>query len=162
MNEQPGVLLAMLVRDLLNQPEGEVVILGRDNMDRENFTALQIVIDSLSPALRLNSSQKYDGDAEEMTYSQTWRQQFTINFYGDGAWSELLKFSLLLKSQKAYELQRDSGVDVLLTSSATDVKLLTGEQYSERYEVECNVMFTAAIAEEVLRIDTAQTEITEG
>lgn len=159
---QPKQKLAMFVRDLLNQPEGEVVILGRENLRRDDFNALQIVVDSLGKARRLSKAQKYNGVMEKMQHSASWSAPFTINFYGDEAYAQATKFVLLTDSQVGYELQRDMGVGIYLTSELTDVKLLAGEQYSNRFELELNVTFTESATVDVLRIDVAQTDITEG
>jgi len=156
----PGIIgLAKFVRDLLTQPEGQVVIVGRHNVRREDFTGLQIVIDAVSAGSRLNSSESYDGDAEVATYSQQWMQPCTVNFYGNEGYDQAQLFTLLAQSQKGYEIQRDSGVAVYDVSTITDVKMLTGDQFSARYELSCNVQYTIKTGVSTLRIDTAQTEI---
>ena len=153
----PGILgLALFVRDLLVQPEGSVVQIGRDNFRREDFTALQIVIDSLSLAQRLGTNEIFDEDNEVISIDQAWALPCTINFYGDGGYAQAEKLSLLVRSQIGYELQRDSGVTIREVQSITDVKLLTGEQYSERYEVAVNVRYVTAIDIPTLRIDTLE------
>lgn len=157
----PQKKLAMYVRDLLQQPENTVVVLGRTNINQSDLTSLRIAIDTMGAARRLNVAEKYDGDLEEMTHAQQWVQPCVINFYGDLAWQEVSKFCLLSRSQTGYELQRDSGLAVFLASSITDVKLLTGENFSNRFEIAVNVQFTESITESVLRIDEAQFTITE-
>lgn len=157
----PQKRLAMYVRDLLQQPEGQVVVLGRTNIDQDDLTSLRIAIDTLGNARRMNRSQDYNGDTEVMTHAQQWSQPCTVNFYGDDAYEQVQKFTLLNYSQTGYELQRDSGIAVFMASSITDVKLLTGEHFSNRFEVQLNVQFTESITESVLRIDEAQTLIIE-
>lgn len=152
----PQKLLAVYVRDLLQQPEGDVVVLGQHNVDQSDLTSLRIAIDTMGNAKRLNVSRSYDGDAEEDKHAQQWLQPCVINFYGDDAWSEASKFSLISNGQRGYELQRDSGVSVFTASSITDVKLLTGENFSNRFELAVNVQFTESATESVLRIDEAQ------
>lgn len=154
----PLIQFAKYVRDLLAQPEGEVVILGRENMRRDDMTGLQIVVDELEPTRRLTTAQKYDGDSEVMTHSQQHRGIFSVNFYGDGAFEQTQKFILIKNSQKGYELSRDLGIDVYTPTGYQNLKLLTGEQYSERYQIECNVIFTVSAAVDTLRIETAQIE----
>lgn len=158
---EPSKLLAIYVRDLLQQPEGEVVVLGRANIDQDDLTSLRIAIDANGIATPMNINEQYDGDAEEMTHAQQWHQSCVINFYGDGAWQEAQKLILLNRSQTAYELQRDSGLSVFLASSITDVKLLTGENFSNRFEMAVNVQYTLSVTETVLRIDEAQFTIIE-
>lgn len=162
----PAQRLAIVVRDLLQQPEGYppngVVFLGRNNVLVSDRSRLQIAIDTNGPAAPLTRGEKYDGDAEEMTHSQQWRQPCTIDFYGDEAFDEAKKFALLIQSQVGYELQRDNNVAVYVASSINDVKLLTGERFSARYQLELNVQTTESATVGVLRIDTAQIETTEG
>lgn len=161
MSVSPQKRLAIYVRDLLQQPEGDVVVLGRDNIDQEDLTSLRIAVDTAGPAKRRNVSRQYDGDAEEMTHAQQWVMPCVINFYGDGAWQEAQKFSLITNGQRGYELQRDSGLAVFLASSIIDVKLLTGENFSNRFELALNIQFTESAIESVLRIDEAQFTIIE-
>lgn len=151
--------LARFVRDLLNQPEFTVVQIGRNNFRRDDFTGLQIIIDSLGPAERLNTSERYDGHSEVMTYAQQYSAPCTINFYGDDAYDQAARFSLLVQSQCGYELQLEHGITVFSTGTITDVKWLTGEQYSARYELALNVQYTVDADVDTLRIDTAQTDI---
>lgn len=151
--------LARFVRDLLGQPEFTVVQIGRNNFRRDDYDALQIIIDNLGPAVRLNSSEKYDGDAEIMTYAQQWRAPCTVDFYGDEAYDQAQKFILTCQSQAGYELQLQHGVTIYEASQITDVKWLTGEQYSARYQVSLQVQYTISADVETLRIDEAQTDI---
>ena len=157
----PQQRLAMYVRDLLQQPEGSVVVLGRHNVRQDDLTALQIAVDTMGPARRMNVSRKYDGHIEEMTHAQQWVQPCVINFYGDQAYAEAQRFMLISHGQTGYELQRDSGIAVFLASQITDVKLLTGENFSSRFEIALNVQFTESAVESVLRIDAADVTIIE-
>lgn len=152
--------LARFVRDLLSQPEFDVVQIGRNNFRRDDYNSLQIIVDNLGPAVRLNTSQKYDGDAEQMTYAQQYRAPCTVDFYGDDAYAEAQKLLLTMQSQAGFELQRRHGVTIYEAGSITDVKWLTGEQYSNRYQVSLNVQYTISADVSTLRIDEAQTDIT--
>ena len=157
----PQQLLAIYVRDLLGQPEGSVVVLGRHNVDRNDLTSLRIAVDTDGPATRRNASRSYDGDAEQVQHAQQWSQPCVLNFYGDDAYGEAKRFMLITNGQRGYELQRDNGVAVFLASTVTDVKLLTGEDFSNRFELAVNVQYTESATEDVLRIDTAQFTIIE-
>lgn len=148
-------LLGLFVRDLLVQPEGSVVQVGRNNFRRDDFTALQVVVDTLGASNLLASSEKFDGELESMAYTQSWSMPCIINFYGDGAAAEAIKFSNIIQSQAGYELQRDLGLTVYDVGTITDVKLLTGEQYSERIELALNIRFTTTTNIDTLRIDEA-------
>lgn len=150
--------LALFIRDLLVLPES-VINIGRENFDREDFTALQIVVDTLGQATPLSKNESFDGVAEEIEYAQQWQAPCTVDFYGDGAFEEATKFLLLVQSQASYELQRDNGISIYHSSALTDVKSLTGEQYSERYQLALNVQYTISAKVDTLRIDTAQVTI---
>ena len=149
------VRLAKFVRDLLGQPEFTVVRLGRANQEREDFTALQIVIDAISPAETISQATEYDGDAEVMTYALQYQLATTINFYGDGAYNELQRFAMLRRSENGLSLQKSLGLEVYTPRGFTDLKFLTGEQYSERFELNCTIVYTETVTENILRIDTA-------
>ena len=155
-----GILgLYTFIRDLLNQPEGTVMILGRNNLRRDDFKELQIVVDSLSPAVLLGRGEQYDGDLEELTHSQRYQVPCTVDFYGDDAYTQAMQFALLLQSQAGYELQRDGFIRVFDISTVTDVKSLTGSQYSQRHQITVNVMYNESITLNVLRIDTLQSTL---
>lgn len=150
--------LAIFIRDLLTLSES-VIKIGRQNFNRNDFAALQIVVDTLGQSIPLSRSDNFDGDSEEMEYSQQWQSPCTIDFYGDDAYTTATDFLLICQSQTGYELQRDNGITILDTNALTDVKALTGEQYSERYQLGLNVRFTLSKKVETLRIDTAQINI---
>lgn len=151
--------LARFTRDLLAQPEFTVIQIGRNNFRRDDFSSLQIIIDSLGPAVRMNTSEKYDGETELINYAQQYRAPCTVNFYGDDAYTQASKFALLTQSQAGYELQLEHGIAVFSVGSITDLKWLTGEQYSARYEIALQVQYTINASVSALRIDTAQTDI---
>ncbi len=149
---------AIFIRDLLGYSES-LIRIGRQNYDIDDFTTAYIGVDSLGPAMRLSSGEEYDGDAEVMTYVQQWRAPITISFYGDGAWARAYKFSLLISSQAGHELQMSQGIGVLLTSGITDVKILAGQEYGERYEMELNILFNTTEDVATRRIDTVRLEV---
>lgn len=149
---------AIFVRDLLDYDE-QLIRIGRLGFDIDDFETAYIGVDSLGSAVRLGSGESFDGDAEIITYQQQWRAPVTLSFYGAGAWGRATNFSLLVKSQKAYELQRSQGIGVFQTSQLTDVKILTGQQYGERIEISFNVQYSISADVETLRIDTAQIEL---
>ncbi len=155
----PAQRLAIYVRDLLQQPEGDVVQIGRDNMNREDFNALQIVIDQISPAALESSSKSYDSDLEEQTFYSTFKTPMTIDFFGDDGYMEALKFTALKNSQIGYEIQRDSGITVYNVGQITDVKLLAGSEYSGRFQIELNIRYTEKLTIETLCIESASATI---
>ena len=150
--------LAIFIRDLLTIPEATIKI-GRNNFIRDDFNVLQIVVDTLGQSLPLSRSDKFDGELESTEYSQQWQSPCTVDFYGDDAYTTATDLLLLMQSQLGYELQRDNGITVYESSSLTDVKALTGEQYSERYQLGLNVQYTLSKTIATLRIDTAEINI---
>ena len=150
--------LAIFIRDLLTIPEATINI-GRNNFIRDDFNLLQIVVDTLGESKPLSRSNKFDGTLEETQYSQQWQSPCTVDFYGDDAYTTATDLLLLMQSQLGYELQRDNGITVYESSSLTDVKALTGEQYSERYQLGLNVQYTLSKTIATLRIDTAEINI---
>jgi len=151
-------LTALFVRDLLSYDE-QLIRIGRQNYDIDDFTIGYIGVDSLGAAQRLASGEKYDGIAELMSYQQQWQAPVTISFYGAEAWSTATRFALLIQSQKSRELQEILGIGIYQASGLTDVKILTGQQYGERQELTLNVRYATAADIDTLRIDTAQIEL---
>lgn len=158
MSDPVLIQLARFVRDLLPHPESQVKI-GRQNFDRTAFETDYIIIDSLAADIPLASSEKYDGHAESMQYSELVSRPVTFDFYGFNAHANCRKFRLLARSQAALELQEALGVTVFHPQGATDLKSLTGQQYGERMQLECQVHYCPAIVVDILRIDTAQLRI---
>jgi len=151
-------LTALFIRDLLGYNE-QLIRIGRQNYDIDDFTIGYIGVDSLGASRRLASGEKFDGTLEKMTYQQQWQAPVTLSFYGSDAWTTATNFALLIQSQKSLELQDSLGIGVFQASGLTDVKMLTGQQYGERQELTLNVRYATSADVETLRIDTAITEI---
>ena len=151
-------LTALFVRDLLTYNE-QLIRVGRQNYEIEDFEIPYIGVDALGAAQRLASGQKYDGTAEEMTYQQQWQAPVTLSFYGPDAWITATQFGLLIQSQKALELQESLGLGVYQVSTITDVKILAGMTYGERQDMTLNVRFAISVDVNTLRIDTAELEV---
>jgi len=154
-------LLAKFAVNLLNHPFGSVINIGRKNVRRDDFNSLQIIIDSVGTEEILGKSNSYDSVNEIMHYYQKMRADMTIDFYGDDANSESTNFMLLLESQKAHDLSRDLGFTLNYTTSITDVKLLTGEQFSNRLQIALTIEYVNSTELSALRIDELQTEFLE-
>ncbi len=148
---------ALLTRDLLEVDES-IIKLGRSNMIVNDFTTTQIVIDILGSVTIQTSSQKFDGAIERMNYNNTQNATVTLNFFGDGSYELANKFILLCNSEKRYTLENMLKLRVGIPRTITDVKLLTGSQYSEQYEVELSIASVEDIDIATLRIDEAQTQ----
>ena len=151
-------LTALFIRDLLGYNE-QLIRIGRQNYDIDDFTIGYIGVDSLGASRRLASGEKFDGTLEKMTYQQQWQAPVTLSFYGSDAWTTATNFALLIQSQKSLELQDSLGIGVFQASGLTDVKMLTGQQYGERQEVTLNVRYSTTANVDTLRIDTAITEL---
>lgn len=149
---------ALFTRDLLTYDESLIKI-GRQGDDITDFTIGYITIDTLGQTQRMANGETYNGTTEVMNYAAQWITPVTISFYGTGAWQRANDFSLLLRSQKALELQESLGVAIHQVSGLTDVKMLTGQQYGERYEITLNVQYSTGVNVETLRIDTEQIEL---
>jgi len=152
------VAVAKLVRDLLGYNE-QLIRIGRHGKSREDFEMAYIVIDTLAPAALVGNMETYDGAAEQLKLGSMWRGSVTLDFYGDSAYTRARDFSLLAKSQAAYDLKRTLGVNVYHASGPTDLKALTGQQYGERVQIEMVVEISADVTVDILRVDIAQTEI---
>lgn len=153
----PLVLLALVIRDLLEYPE-ELIKLGRLNEAREWFDGSYIVVDSLAPAQPMARGTRYDGVAESLTLSSRMRQAVTIDFFGTDAYANTERLQLMLMSDQARYLQEQYAVTVGAITQITDVKALTGQQYGNRMQAELTIQYSPSITYEVLRIDTAVIE----
>lgn len=158
MSDPVLVNLARFVRDLLPHPE-DYIKLGRQNFDRKEFEQPYIVVDSLAGDVPLSSSEQYDGETETMVYSERVSRLCTFDFYGPTAHTLCRNFRLLARSQASIELQEALGITVWHPGAATDVKSLTGQQYGERMQLECQVHYSPSLVVDILRIDTAQLRI---
>lgn len=147
--------LAKFIRDLMSFSEADIFI-GRQGFRVDDFSGRQVVVDSTGSIIPKTVSSKFDGTAEEMTYSHQIITPCTINFYGDSAYSDATAFVLSVRSQSGYELQRDIGIGVYDIGQLIDVKMLTGEQYNGRIQVNLNVLSSISLAVSTLRIDTAE------
>jgi len=149
--------LAILIRDLLTISESFIKI-GRHNFEDDNFGTSYITVDNLAPATLIAYSEEFDGATEDQTLSQLWNLPAIVTFWGDNAYTNLSNFTLLLKSQKALELQTTLGIACFSSNNITDVKLLGGKQYNNRIELNLNINFNLSVTVDTLRIDTAQTD----
>lgn len=158
MNDQLKAT-ARVIRDLLQHPE-TLMTFGRIGDDREFFEQDYIVLDSLAPAQPMSHGERYDGTAEVMTYSGRVRQPVTVDFFGLNAYTNASKLQLLLRSDKALDLQEQHGITVHGATQITDVKVLTGQQYGNRVQLELVIHYSPSINVDILRIDEAVIETT--
>lgn len=158
MTEPILIQLQRYTRDLLGHPE-QYIKAGRQNFDRQHFEQPYIVVDSLSGDVPLASSSQYDEVAEEMQYSELVSRAFTWDFYGPTAATLRTNFRLLARGENSLDLQQTLGVTVFHPGAATNVKSLTGQQYGERMQLECQVHYSPSVIVDILRIDIAQLRI---
>ena len=158
MTEPILIQLQRYTRDLLGHPE-QYVKAGRQNFNRQEFELPYIVVDSLSGDVPLSSSADYEGDTEKMRYTELVSRAFTFDFYGPTAATLCTNFRLLSRSESSLDLQRDLSITVYHPGAATNVKQLTGQQYGERMQLECQVHYSPSLIVDILRIDIAQLRI---
>jgi hypothetical protein len=150
--------IALLVRDLMGYDE-QLIRVGRQNFERDDFLRAFVVVDELGQGTRVGNTETYDGDAEELSLGAMWKGPVTLDFYGTGAYTRAIEFSLRAKSQTACDLKRALGINAYHTGGPTDLKALTGQQYGERVQIEMVVEVSSEIVIDTLRIDTAQIQI---
>lgn len=148
-------LLALYVRDLLALAEGTVVVIGRTNVKRNNTSALQVVVDQLATSVPITDTQRYDGTGEIMHIDMVWSGVMTLDFMGATAYNEAVRFVTLHRHQQGHDLRVLHGIDLGMVSGITDLKILQGEQYSERYQVELTMTYGVGAPIPTKRIDTA-------
>lgn len=158
MTEPILIQLQRYVRDLLVHPE-QFIKAGRVNFNRQEFEQPYIVVDSLSADVPLASSSEYNEVDEEMRYTELVSRAFTFDFYGPTAATLCSRFRLLARSEASLQLQQGQGFTVFHPGAATNVKQLTGQQYGERMQLECQVHYSPSLIVDILRIDTAQLRI---
>lgn len=152
----PAVLaVAQFVRDLLSYDE-QLIRIGRQDFQRADFEAPNIVVDALGQAQQVACLETYDGTAEEMRHGAIWKGLVTVDFYGTGAYTRARDFTLRARSQAAAELKKALDVTIYQSRGLTDLKTLTGQQYGERVQVELMVAVSSEVVIDTMRIDIAQ------
>ena len=149
---------SIFVRDLLDYNE-QLIRIGRFNFEIDGFEDNYIAVDSISPALRLGTGQYFDATSEVMEYQEQWRAPIIISFYGTNAHINANNFRLYLQGQNSIELQKSLSIAVFKSSSLTDIKILTGQNYSNRLDLTINVEYSISVNIDTLRIDTAETSL---
>ena len=137
-----------------------IIILGRENFENVDFTKDLILIDSLTPAKNISATDSYNGTSEVQTFTTYFNQIFTLDFYGDNAYSNANKFVALLRSEKANWYLKDYNLSMLNANSIIDLKDLLGTDYTNRYQVEVSVNYFVNVDISTLKIDTINYEIT--
>jgi len=154
------IAAAIFVRDLLGLDE-QTVRIGRQNFERTDFTAPLIVVDALQPSRRIGQTEDYDGSVgvESLALGTLYQGRITLDFYGADAYTRAEDYSIRSRSQAAYELKRNLGIDLQQPGQITNVGQLTGQQWGERYQLEQTITHSGEIVIDTLRIDEAQIEV---
>lgn len=148
--------LSRFVRDLLDHNE-QLIKQGEINFEREDFQLNYIVVSEIS-SVALAIPKTFDSDNEQMNYGVSMSATMTIDFFGKDSNTNKLRFFQLANSQKGYELQRDMKLTVSNPSASTNLKQLTGSQYSPRFQLSLNIRYTESLNVPTLRIDTAEVD----
>ena len=152
------VKVAKVVRDLLTYNE-QLIRIGRQNFEQADFETNYIVVDALGQASQTASLETFNGTTEKLSLGAIWRGPVTLDLYGSGTYNRAIELILRLRSQKSRELQRTNGITIYHPTGPTDLKQLTGQIYGERVQLEMQVEVSTEFTETILRIDTAQLEI---
>lgn len=153
-----NIQVADFTKALMNDEE-LIIILGRENFENVDFTQDIILIDSLTPARNISSTDSYNGADEIQTFTTYFNQLFTLDFYGDSAYTNANKFIALLRSERANWYLKDYKLSMLNVNSLIDLKDLLGTDYTNRYQVEVSVNYFVDVDIETLRIDSVEWSI---
>jgi len=153
-------VMARYVRDLLEY-DSNLIRPDKKNFSQDDFGTDYIVINTSQPTKRLTKGRTYDGDKEVMNYNETSSQTFVIEFYGENAFNNVNRFTVLNDSQQARDIRYLQGLTACSVMSQTDVKQMIGSSYGNQINVEINAMISRDIDVDTLRIDTPQIEYQE-
>lgn len=152
--------VARFVRDLLDYDE-QLIKFDRRNVQASDFSTGYIVVNGSMPQSVLARGQRFNGDAEVMTYSASVSHAITLEFYGDEAYGNAERFLMLSESQYANELRRTHLLTIMAVSNIIDVGQLLGQSHGNRVHLSFNVQYAPARDEQTLRIDTPQFQFIE-
>lgn len=153
-----NIQIADFTKALMNDTN-LIIILGRENFENMDFTKDLILIDSLTVAKNISSTDSYNGTDEIQTFTTYFNQLFTLDFYGNNAYTNANKFVALLRSEKANWYLKDYNLSMMNANSIIDLKDLLGTDYTNRYQIEISVNYFVDVAIETLRINTINYEI---
>ena len=153
-----NIQIADFTKALMNDTN-LIIILGRENFENVDFTKDLILIDSLTVAKNISATDSYNGTSEIQTFTTYFNQTFTLDFYGDNAYTNANKFVALLRSEKANWYLKDYNLSMLNANSIIDLKDLLGTDYTNRYQVEVSVNYFVDVAIDTLRIDSVEWSI---
>lgn len=152
--------VARFVRDLLSYDEQRIKF-DRRNVQASDFSTSYIVVNGSLPQSVLARGQRFNGDAEVMTYSASVSHAIVLEFYGDEAYRNAENFLMLNDSQAAKELRRKHAITIMAVSNIIDVGQLLGQSHGNRVHLTFNVQYAPARDVQTLRIDTPQFQFLE-
>lgn len=152
--------VARFVRDLLSYDEQRIKF-DRRNVQASDFSTSYIVVNGSLPQSVLARGQRFNGDAEVMTYSASVSHAIVLEFYGDEAYRNAENFLMLNDSQAAKELRRKHAITIMAVSNITDVGQLLGQSHGNRVHLTFNVQYAPARDVQTRRIDTPQFQFLE-
>lgn len=152
--------VARFVRDLLDYDE-QLIKFDRRNVQASDFSTSYIVVNGSLPQSVLARGQRFNGDAEVMTYSASVSHAIVLEFYGDEAYRNAENFLMLNDSQAAKELRRKHAITIMSVSNIIDVGQLLGQSHGNRVHLTFNVQYAPARDVQTLRIDTPQLQFLE-
>lgn len=152
--------VARFVRDLLDYDE-QLIKFDRRNVQASDFSTSYIVVNGSLPQSVLARGQRFNGDAEVMTYSASVSHAIVLELYGDEAYRNAENFLMLNASQAAKELRRKHAITIMAVSNITDVGQLLGQSHGNRVHLTFNVQYAPARDVQTLRIDTPQFQFLE-
>lgn len=152
--------VARFVHDLLDYDE-QLIKFDRRNVQASDFSTSYIVVNGSLPQSVLARGQRFNGDAEVMTYSASVSHAIVLEFNGDEAYRNAENFLMLNDSQAAKELRRKHAITIMAVSNITDVGQLLGQSHGNRVHLTFNVQYAPARDVQTLRIDTPQFQFLE-
>lgn len=152
--------VARFVRDLLEYDE-QLIKFDRKNIQVSDFSTSYIVVNGGLPQSVLARGQRFNGEAEVMTYTAAVSHTIVLEFYGNDAYINAEAFLMLIESQHANELRRTNALTIMGVSNITDVGQLLGQSHGNRVHLSFNVQYAPAHDVQTLRIDTPQFQFLE-
>lgn len=149
----PLLQVARYTRDLLGYDE-QLIKLGRSGYYRDDYDTGIIAIDSLAPAKVVSRSTFFDADEELQKSLFSYEQVVTLNFYGNDALNNAQKWLGYNSLELGYQLQRIYAVSVYIAGGPADLKSLSENQYTNRYEVTATIRYNVEESLPVYRIDS--------
>ncbi len=143
--------VARFVRDLLDYDE-QLIKFDRRNVQASDFSTSYIVVNGSLPQSVLARGQRFNGDAEVMTYSASVSHAIVPSFTGDKAYVNAESFMMLSESQHANELRRTHSLTIMAVSNIIDVGATPwGQSHGNRVHLSFNVQYAPCAG----RADTA-------